>query len=324
MVLFKVDAEVHKDLTERYQVHGYPTFVLANTAGESIDRWMGYKKADFTQMLELALADPTTIDEKKARFAKAPTSRDAETLGRFTASRGEHQRAVGYYQKAAELEPDQDFAYEIFDAIFSGSRSDEPVYTAEERTKAADAVLASKHASPDEVVHVAKMMTGAARKAGDVSAAAPYLAAAMEHAANADDERTQKIREGLLPLHAMHVEKDPQKALILKRGLMKDGWLEDAGELNNFAWWCFENNVNLEAAKEKAHRGVELAADDHQRAMILDTEAEICNAVDNCEEAVSLMKQAIAADPDNDYYKEQLARFEERLATLVGEAADKN
>ncbi len=210
------------------------------------------------------------------------------------------------------LNPDADFAYAIFESIYAGTKDEDAKFTAADRDAAAQQVLKSPNTELSDLVYTAKMRTGAAREAEDVALAVPYIKAGVERASGGDDERTSKLREQLLPEYALHVEEDPQKAVLLKRGSMEDGWTENSGTLNGFAWWCFENKVNLADAREKAARGVELAEDDSQRAMVLDTEAEICNVMDDCEEDVALIKQAIDADPGNDYYEKQLTRFEER------------
>ena len=51
--------------------------------------------------------------------------------------------------------------------------------------------------------------------------------------------------------------------------------------------------------------------------MILDTVAELCNARGDCAGAIDWIELAIAADPENEYYAEQKARFETLLATRV-------
>ncbi len=69
--------------------------------------------------------------------------------------------------------------------------------------------------------------------------------------------------------------------------------------------------MNLQEAEALALKGVELADSDEQRATILDTAAELCNALGNCDEAIAHIKQAVSLDPENDYYKDQLAKFEQ-------------
>ena len=89
--------------------------------------------------------------------------------------------------------------------------------------------------------------------------------------------------------------------------------MENADKLNNFAWWCFENDVNLEEAGELALKGVELADSDSGRANILDTVAEICNKLGNCDQAVAHMQRAVELDPERQYFKDQLVKFQKVL-----------
>ena len=116
--------------------------------------------------------------------------------------------------------------------------------------------------------------------------------------------------------HALFVEKAPEKAVKLRKANLPEGWLENAEELNGFAWWCFQNRVNLEEAESLARKGVELAANDKTKAEILDTVAEICNARGSCKDAVTYIELAIQADPDSEHYKKQLERFRKLLAEM--------
>ena len=71
------------------------------------------------------------------------------------------------------------------------------------------------------------------------------------------------------------------------------------------------DRARLEEAQQLALKGVELAEPGKARAQILDTAAEICNALGNCDEAIALIKKAIEDEPTSEYYAEQLTRFEE-------------
>jgi S-methylmethionine-dependent homocysteine/selenocysteine methylase len=86
--------------------------------------------------------------------------------------------------------------------------------------------------------------------------------------------------------------------------------MENAGNLNGFAWWCFENNVNLQEAETLSRKSVKLAEAGREKAMYLDTLAEICNSLGKHREAADLMKSAVAEKPDDDYYQKQLEKFE--------------
>ena len=73
-MLFKVNAEAGEGvaLAKRFQVQGYPTFLLANADAGTLERWRGYGEVEeFVETLGSALADPTTIEQKLARFQKS-------------------------------------------------------------------------------------------------------------------------------------------------------------------------------------------------------------------------------------------------------------
>jgi hypothetical protein len=63
-----------------------------------------------------------------------------------------------------------------------------------------------------------------------------------------------------------------------------------------------------------AQRGIELASAGREKANILDTLAEICNLSGDCGEAVDYIRLAVVEDPENEYFQEQLVRFEKLLA----------
>jgi hypothetical protein len=136
--------------------------------------------------------------------------------------------------------------------------------------------------------------------------------------ADSTDESVMKMRAYMMPDFALHIEKDEKKAVQAKKEGFPTGWENSPGQLNAFAWWCFENNINLHEAKTMAEKGVELAENGVEKGNILDTLAEICNVTGDCEQAVELIKQAIAEAPNNEYFKKQLTRFEEILKTQRG------
>jgi hypothetical protein len=180
---------------------------------------------------------------------------------------------------------------------------------------AADGALA---ASPDAeaVISIARSMKQVANKAEEPTMYVEYIEPALAAAsqAPADDEYAQSAKQALEIDKALFVDKNKDKAVSLKRASYEEGWRDDAGKLNGFAWWCFENKVNLEEAEVLARRGVEVAAAGTEKANLLDTAAEICNARGNCDDAVELIRQAMEEDPDREYFKKQLKRFEELRA----------
>lgn len=315
VVLHKVDAEKGEgiELAKIHKIQGFPTFVLANHEVQTINRWMGYSKEMLAERLQESTADLTTVEEKRARFAGNPTAADAVRLARLDESMGEYAQAVQLYETAQQLDPSANHAFPIFEATFSAGRRQAEGFDLDRTKEAADRVLAT---STDgmELVSVGQMMAWAAQQAGDRDLMIASIKSAVEKTASSTDPEVVAARADFLPAYALHVEKDSQKAIDLKKASMPDGWMNDSGALNNYAWWAFENQVDLENAKALAEKGVELAAAGKEKAQILDTLAEICNSLDNCAEAVSLIKLAIAEDPEAEYYKKQLARFEEILA----------
>lgn len=317
MVLCKIDAEKGPgpELAKTHQVKGYPTFVLVNTQGESLDRWAGYSKASLIETLGGAVADPTTIEQKKARFAARPSPRDAALLARVHDSMGEYREAVDHYRRAQALGKGtaSDYSSEILEATYGGYARGN-LFTLEELQTAAGAVLALAAASPQALFDAAHFMESAAHRENDMSLARPYLAAAITRTEGTTDESVIRARRGILPSYALHVQGDMEKAVAYKRESMPEGWTEDAGRLNEFAWWCFENQVGLREAKPLAEKAVALAEPGKEKAQILDTLAEICNGLKDCRQAVDLTRQAIAEDPSDPYFKQQLEKFESILA----------
>src|SRR5438093_374524 len=92
---------------------------------------------------------------------------------------------------------------------------------------------------------------------------------------------------------------------------MPAGWEANAAQLNEFAWWCYKHQLNLEEGERLARKGAELAKPGAERAGVLDTAAEICNLMGNCDDAVSLAEQAVKEDPQDEHYVRQVKRFTE-------------
>ena len=167
-------------------------------------------------------------------------------------------------------------------------------------------------------MQLALMMNGMAAQTGMPERGVPYLEAAMKASEGSEDEDIVKMRAYIAPDYALRVEKDAEKAFKLKLEGMDEGWQEDPNALNNMAWWCFENDVHLEEALAWAVKGVELAGSDGERANVLDTAAELCNALGNCDDAIAKIKKAIELDPENAYFKDQLAKFEKAAEEKKG------
>jgi tetratricopeptide (TPR) repeat protein len=325
VVLYKLDAEKDegKELAKEFKVEGYPTFVLVNTKSQTVERWWGYgEAAEFVETLDSGVKDPTTIDQKRARFESSPNMNDAAKLATYHETLEEFQQSVELYRKAQKLtgDSDRDFRYEIFQNTTWGARKDQ--FTLADARTAADDALAYEARSVENVANIASMMTSLGRKKDDFEVMVPYLELAMQETAGIQDEDIQKKRKRLLVNYALYVEKNAANAVAYQKATYDEGWMEDAKKLNGFAWWCFENKINLEEADALARKGVELAEDPKSKANILDTVAEICNARGSCKDAVYFIELAIQENPDSEYFPKQLERFRKLLAEQSGESGE--
>ncbi len=314
VVFFNNNCEVGEgvDVAKKYNVRGYPTFLIVNGEGEVSSGWIGYPgPTKWAANVDAGNLDRRTLAQKKTAFENQATKELACSLANAASVEYNFADAVKYFRSARELNPAgaREYTSEILTNMYYGARGG--AFTLNQVKEEADFVMDSKLSTPDDKLEVALMVRGMAAQMGQLDSAIPYITKALKATEGIDE-----LAEGRLELEidqALLVDNDTQKALKLKRKSMPEGWKDNPDALNNFAWWCFENRVNLEEAKSLALRGVELAPEIGQKANILDTAAEICNAMENCQEAVELMQQAVQYSPDRDYYQTQLAKFESIL-----------
>lgn len=319
VILVHIDCEKGEGvaIAKKYGVRGYPTFLMANAAGEVTGGLIGYpgpeKWADFVKAGD---KDRRVIEEKKVAYEKKPTKELASALATHASTSYDFPGAVKYYQKARDLDPANAAVYseEILTFMYYGARGG--AFTLDQVEVEAKLAASNPGATPEDHMMIADMISGMAQQAGEPDRAIPYIKKALKVSEGVEDMADARLNMEIGA--ALLIDKDKDKAVALKRKSMGEDWQEDAGALNEFAWWCFEQNTNLEEAEEMALKGAELAATDGERANILDTAAEICNARGNCDEAIARIKQAIELDPDKEYFKTQLARFEKLLAEKKG------
>jgi thiol-disulfide isomerase/thioredoxin len=313
-----IDAEKGEgiELAKKYGVTGFPTYAMMNAEGELIESWVGYGGPEhFVGAFDTALADPITFDEKKERFAAGPTAEAAKNLGRIASASGQHAESMEYLARAEKLDPEIDVTSELLDAAFGRARKD-PDYSKADYIELARARVLEGDAPAEATLMTTYYVGSFTADEDDHATLKPFLVKSREVIASSDEELSKGLVNAIEMQAIMYLDEDMDAALAMKRSTMPEGWMEDADQLNSFAWWCFENNVNLVEAQELALKGVELAEPGKARAQILDTAAEICNALGNCGQAIELIQVAIAEDADNEYYTEQLARFEKVRADL--------
>jgi tetratricopeptide (TPR) repeat protein len=309
VVLVQIDAEKGEglNLAKQYNVKGYPTFVLANKEGESISRWWGYSKEMLFDELDLGFADMTTISEKEARYKGTPDAKTARSLASYYNTQGEMKKAASFYEDAAKFDPDNDYANELFEIYMSGYRK--KVYTIEEVKTVAEKAVNSEQIDDQAKTGIYGQMSYAMIVDPKDEKMLTFLENGYEHLGKHQETAKKWAKDVITISYALYIEKDEKKAVTLKKASLPEGWIDNPSDLNAFAWWCFENKINLHEADQLGRRGIKLAKPGKEKAMILDTVAEIVNLIGYPEDSFSLMQQAVKEDPDNEYYKKQLVRF---------------
>ena len=315
VVLFKIDAEKGDGipLARQYEVSGFPTFVLMNAEGETVDRWVGYGGPEWMiEKIDGGVSDLTTLRDKRRAFRTEPTAEMAVKLARIEAATDDYGDAIALYRRAEALDADATYAADILEAMSGGARMG--LYVNEDIVAQAKLVLADAP-EPDALLNTTFVVREIANEDRTyVEDYVPFLEAGLAVVDQASESYASYANRVLPIDHALFVEQNADHAIELKKATYAEGWQEDPSKLNAFAWWCFENSINLGEAEELARKAVELSPDGRSKANVLDTLAEICNLKGDCGEAVELMRRAVAQDPDNEYFQQQLARFEELLA----------
>ena len=266
----------------------------------------------FFSEINAGLADPTTIAEKKERFSQKPDAATAKALASYFQTQNEVKQAVLYYNQALKFDPKSDFSEELFELYTTGFRR--KIYSLGDLMAMADKALAARESDIPFRLTVYAQMSDYAGENPHNQKLLGYIESGYQLLQDHADQAPAWSVRYLNINHALFVEKDPDKALTLKKSSLKEGWENDAGQLNGFAWWCFENKLNLDEAAELARRGAKLAEPGRSKAMILDTAAEIENLRGNPAEAFKLMEQAVKEDPVTEHWKKQLERFKKVMA----------
>lgn len=307
-------------LAERYGIRGYPTYIMVNPDGEVTDSWIGYPgPVKWAAFVEAGDKDRRTIAQKTAAYEAEPTLALARSLANHASTSSKYRESVAYFNEARELDPDNagEYTQEILYGLYYGSG--DKVFSAEEIKTEADRALNDENSTAADKIDLAGLITEAARNIEDPRLAVPYIEAALEASEGNQDQEIAAGRVDLEIALVLIAERDKEKALRLKRASLDEGWQDDPRAVNRFAYWCYENDVNLVEAEELVTRGIEAAADDAMRNRFLNTAAEICNATGRPDEAVTHIKRILETDPDRGYYQRQLARFEQ----IAREKADR-
>lgn len=257
--------------------------------------------------LDLGFSDLSTISEKEARYKNKPDANTARFLASFYNTQGEIKKAASFFEDAAKYDPENDYAMELFQIYSTGYRK--KVYTFEEMKTAAEKAVNSNKVDDNAKTGIYAQMTIVIKEDPEDEKMIAFLSQGYEHLNNHQEGAPKWATDAINISYALYIEKDENKAIKFKKASYNDGWQDNPGDLNGFAWWCFENKINLEEARQLGQRGIKLAKPGREKAMILDTVAEIANLEGSPEESITYTEEAILEDPENEFYQKQLERF---------------
>ena len=280
---------------------------MANKNGESLHRWWGYSKEMLFEELDLGFSDLTTTAEKEARYKNNPDAKTARLLASFYNTQGEIKKAATFFEDAAKYDPDNDYAMELFQIYSMGYRKN--IYNLQEMQSVADRAVRSTEIDEDAKTGIYAQMTSIIKENPQDEKMLTFLSQGYEYLNKHENSAPKWAKDAINISYALYIEKNIEEAVKLKKLSYEDGWEDNPGDLNSFAWWCFENKINLDEARKFGQKGIKLAQPGREKAMILDTVAEIVNLDGSPKEAIVLMEQALTEDPENEYYQKQLERF---------------
>jgi hypothetical protein len=316
LVFLKIDTRNPEQnaLADTHQVRGVPTFLMTNADGEVLRRWVGYSNPEhWVTTVDEIKRDPITVAARTSRHEAEPNFRDALALGKHALAGRACTDAERFFRDALNIDErkakEADVPLEIFRAAYYGASAEE--MSPDHMERIAAELLQESRLNPEYAFEITEKLVYGIENLGE-ERVIPSLRMAYPHLVDLDEPRYAERQNEFFINYALFVEKNHEQALRLKRAGMPEAWTDDVNQLNSFAWWCFVNELNLEEAEELAARGVTLAGTDGMRANVLDTQAEIVNALGRPQEAFELIARALELDPESEYLQHQYEVFEER------------
>ena len=300
----------------RVKAAGLGDFAVLNADGQPLYSWIGYGQPDgWIETLSSALEDPISVAAREDRYRSEPSFQDALILGKLSHREGQYGEAESYYIQARALDAqaarEADIPILMFRSISRGVGVEQ--FTVPQLAAYLEKLFGSDEMKPEYALEVAESLVQLREQVGE-EVIIPYLKTAYPFLSDISDPALEDRRKRALVGYTLIVEKDPEKALRLKRETLPQGWESDSGHLNEFAWWCFENQVNLKEAEDLSRRSVDLLEPGEEQASCLDTLAELVNLRGAPGEAVDLIEKALKMNPESEYLQSQLKKFKEMTA----------
>jgi tetratricopeptide (TPR) repeat protein len=259
------------DLAHRFHIFGYPTMVVVNRNGEEIDRIIGYlPPKEMAAELDRIRLDRNTVADYQRRLKETPNDL---SLWRALALKYDDRR-------------DLNSALEVWETIveLTDSAAEDSLYL-----EADYQISYIKSRLSDSLAELESYL---ARHPDGPYTAEAYNTLLREY-------RMRQDVSGELNTYSRYL------AYVERLGKA------DPSLLNRYAWRMAELEQNLTDALEKARLAVALIPEDDSRtrAMIKDTEAEVLWKLGRTEEAVQVIEECIALQPEDEYYQNQKAKF---------------
>jgi len=321
VVLVKVDAESEQGepLARKFAVRGYPTYALVDSELRPFHSWSGYEKQFFIRSLQEALDDMRPFAERERAVVEQlendPSIQNLNAAAEFYATNNDFQRAIALLEQMRAKDPGAFGPHlpKLFELQFNAYQADLLKDPVGEMAQTLELMASNRKIDAAVIGKNAYLLAKVSHQLDNTQ----HLATTLRHGIDALKESGSLSELHLLHrlsvLDALWVKGDVPRAVSMQKTRYPEGWEEDTVFLNQFAWWCFENKCNLTEARQLAERGAELAQSNRDKAMILDTLAEIVNLGGDPGTAAAIMRRAMAADPDSDYYPKQLKRFESAM-----------
>ena len=272
MIRQNVDKPEVQALAKAYHVKGIPTTIVISPKGEEIDRIIGYdNRSEWMRTLLAYTYGVDTLGDLLARSSSDQAPGLRRDIAQKYLDRGDAKDALAWVDKARTADKKSDAKLETSLALIRG-----------------EALLSTDPPKGVEVLN--KLAQGEKSDAADeaFSSLSRYYRGAIKHAADAQAKK-QAESDYLSLYHAAMPHRQ-----------------DDSGFLNDYAWHCAEQGLELDKAAEAARKAVAISHDDPG---ILDTLAEVYYKMGKKDEAVATIDRALKQKPNDKYLEGQRAKF---------------
>lgn len=265
-----MDSTANKKLANKYNIRGIPSFVFVDEDGNEIDRIVGYMPPkEYLAEMTRIRNGINTIPDLLGQLEDDPDNADLLV------------NLAGKIESSSGLKA----AMTYWEMVFALDGVDPEIHST------ASLKMALYHANenndPETLVSFVNNETSTKVLPKAYDALRKFYAGTKDTAAEADTYR---------------------RYVDFMSGIQK----ETSGFLNGYAWRMTQLEMNLEDALERVNQGIGLLdadADAKEKAQIMDTKGEVLWKLGRIEEAVGVMDECIALQPEDEYYKEQKAKF---------------